>query len=226
LVPKYGSKPSPPCTTARSGRLRFTRRPETVPGAYGYRNPNVFSEHLTVEASQVPIEFGIDEMLERLNDRYRWPVRYHDGQPSVEVILEDGDKTDVLFSAKDKYLIPELVHEYYNNGYTILVSRVQQIHKDVIRLSNIVNNFCGCEVNINAYFGRGTKSVSFPPHQHEYAVLVKNVTGVSEWLIDNRSKTLKDQDVLYFDAFIDHAVTKIIEPKFTLTCNLVRNNNV
>ena len=186
----------------------------------------MLSKNLIVEAAKVPIEFGINDMLERLNDRYRWPVRYYDGQPSVEVILEDGEKTDVLFSTKDKYLIPELVHEYYNNGYTILVSRVQQIHKDVIRLAKIVNNFCGCEVNINAYFGRGTKSISFPPHQHEYAVLVKNVSGVSEWEIGNDKHTLANQNVLYFDAFVDHAVTKIIEPKFTLTCNLVGGNNV
>ena len=194
-----------------------------MPGAYVYRNLIVFSKSLIAEAAQIPIEFGIEEMLERLNDRYRWPVRYHDGLPSVEVILEDGEKTDVLFSAKDKYLIPELVHEYYNNGYTILVSRVQKIHKDVISLSKIVNSFCGCEVNINAYFGQGTKSISFPSHQHEYAVLVKNITGVSEWVIGNENKILKDQDVLYFDAFVDHAVTKIVEPKFTLTCNLAES---
>jgi hypothetical protein len=174
------------------------------------------------EAAQISVEFGIDEMLERLNDRYRWPVQYHGGQPSIEVILENGDKTDVLFSTKDGYLIPELVHEYYNNGYTILVSRVQRIHKDVIRLSKIVDDFCGREVNINAYFGKGTKSISFPPHQHEYAVLVKNITGVSEWIIGGTQHTLKDQGTLYFDAFTDHAVTKIVEPKFTLTCNLIK----
>jgi hypothetical protein len=183
----------------------------------------MLSKDLTVEAAQISIGFGIDEMLDRLNDRYRWPCRYNNGQPSVEIILEDGNKTDVLFSNKDRYLIPELVHEYYNNGYTILVSRVQTLHKDIKSLANILNNFCSCEVNINAYFGLGTKSVSFPPHQHEYSVLVKNVLGISEWLIGGSNYTLKNQEVLYFDAYIDHAVTKIIEPKFTLTCNLGRN---
>jgi hypothetical protein len=194
-----------------------------VPGAYGYRSQRVFSQNLIDKATKISINFDIDEMLDRLNDRYRWPCRYHNGQPSVEIILEDGNKTDVLFSTRDGYLIPELVHEYYNNGYTILISRVQKLHKDIKCLGAVVDKFCGCEVNINAYFGQGTKSVSFPPHQHEYAVLVKNVMGISEWTIGGSDHTLKNQEVLYFDAFIDHAVTKIIEPKFTLTCNLVRN---
>jgi hypothetical protein len=182
----------------------------------------VCSENLTAEASKISIGFDINEMLERLNDRYRWPCRYNDGQPSVEIILEDGNKTNVLFSTRDGYLIPELIHEYYNNGYTILVSRVQKLHKDIKCLGAVVDKFCGHEVNINAYFGQGTKSVSFLPHQHEYAVLVKNVAGISDWVIDGNNHTLKNQEVLYFDAFTDHAVTKIIEPKFTLTCNLVR----
>lgn len=186
----------------------------------------MFSENLIVEASQISIGFDIDDVLEALNDRYRWPVQYHGGQPSVEVILEDGTKTDILFSRNDGYLVPKLVNDYYDKGYTILLSRVQMLHKDIRNLASVVNNFCNSEVNINAYFGKGTKSVSFLPHQHEYAVLVKNVVGVSEWEIAGDKHILDQQNVLYFDAFTDHAVTKIVEPKFTLTCNLVGGNCV
>ena len=177
---------------------------------------------LKSQTKDLVINFSIESMLEKLNDRYRWPINYQNGQPTVEVINEDGSKTDILFSSKDGYLIPDLVYKYYNQGYTILLSRVQNIHKDINKLSNVVNNFCNCEVNINAYIGKGTKSVSFPVHQHDYAVLVKNVVGVSEWLIGNNKHTLVNQDTLYFDAYTDHAVTKILEPKFTLTCNLIR----
>jgi hypothetical protein len=183
-------------------------------------------QHLINDASLVSIAFGIDDILEVLNDRYRWPGQYRDGQPSVEIILEDGSKTDVLFSKNDGYLVPELVNDYYDRGYTILLSRIQMLHKDIRNLASVVNCFCNCEVNINAYFGKGTKSVSFPPHQHEYAVLVKNVVGVSEWEIAGDKYTLGKQNVLYFDAFTDHVVTKIIEPKFTLTCNLVGGRDV
>jgi hypothetical protein len=193
-----------------------------VPDAYGYKSLNVFIENLTAETAKISIKFGIEDILEHLNDRYRWPFRYHGGQASIEVIMENGSKADVLFSMSDGYVIPELVREYYNEGYTIILSRVQKLHKDIRNLSNIVNNFCNCEVNINAYFGKGVKSTSFPPHHHEYAVLVKNVTGVSEWVIGNDVQILRDQNTLYFDPYIEHAVTKIIEPKFTLTCNLIK----
>ena len=177
------------------------------------------TQTLLYQAEQIKIQIDLDWILQSLADRYRWPVRYHDGQPSVEVILEDGSKTDILFQ-QDGYLNSEIVTKYFNEGYTILISRVQKMHPDIIKLGNLVDHYVNSEVNMNFYFGKGEKSVSFPPHRHKYPVMVKNVQGISEWLIGDRNYTLLDQGVLYFDAGTNHAVTKIIEPKFSITCNL------
>jgi hypothetical protein len=177
------------------------------------------TQTLLYQTEQIKIQIDLDWILQSLADRYRWPVRYHNGQPSVEVILEDGRKTDALFQ-QDGYLHSDTVMNYFNEGYTILISRIQKMHPDIRKLGNIVDHYVNSEVNMNFYFGRGKKSTSFLPHNHDYPVLVKNVQGISEWLIGNKNYTLSNQGVLYFDAGTDHAVTKIIEPKFSITCNL------
>jgi len=178
------------------------------------------TQTLLFQTEQIKIQIDLDWILQSLADRYRWPGRYHNGQPSVEVILEDGRKTDALF-LQDGYLHSETVINYFNEGYTILISRIQKMHPDIRKLGNIVDHYVDSEVNMNFYFGRGRKSISFLPHSHDYPVLVKNIQGISEWLIGDKNYTLNNQGVLYFDAGTDHAVTKIIEPKFSITCNLI-----
>jgi hypothetical protein len=158
--------------------------------------------------------------LEKIKDRYRWPITYFGGQPTVEVILEDGSKTNNLFLA-DGYVNSDLVIDAYDKGYTVLLSRIQKMHPDILNLGLQTDKYCNQEVNMNVYFGKGTSSVSFPSHTHEYAVLVKSIEGESEWVIGGETKLLKDQEAIYFDAYVPHAVTKIIRPKLTITCNLV-----
>jgi len=179
------------------------------------------SDSLKKEAQKLVMGFDTAWALEQLQDRYRWPIYYHYGQPSVEVILEDGSKTVDFFSHEDGYLIPEIVFDYYERGYTILLSRVQKLHKDIRALAALTDNYCGGEANMNIYMGKGTGSVSFPPHTHEYAVLVKSVEGESAWTVGKDEIIVSDQDALYFDAYVPHAVTSIVKPKLTITCNLV-----
>lgn len=167
------------------------------------------------------INFSFGYLVDRIKDRYRWPFRYYSGQPTVEIILEDGIKTDCIFSA-DGYVDPNQVLKYYEDGYTVLLSRIQTLHPDIINLAHIVNKYCNLEVNMNIYFGKGLSSVSFPKHTHEYPVLVKSVQGSSEWLIDNKNITLDGQKVIFFDKNIEHEVIKINSPKITITCNLIK----
>ena len=178
------------------------------------------SEDLKKITENIYINISSEWLLDRLKDRYRWPFTYSNGQPSVEVILENGSKTNNLF-LPDGYVNSDLVIDAYNKGYTVLLSRVQRIHPDVLNLGIQTDKYCGQEVNMNIYFGKGTSSVSFVKHTHEYAVLVKSVEGESEWVIGEETKILKDQEAIYFDAYVPHAVTKIVKSKLTITCNLI-----
>lgn len=176
-------------------------------------------EKLVQDTKELSINMSIDWLLNKIQDRYRWPFRYHCGQPTVEIILENGDKTDDLFY-QDGYLNSDLVLDYYEKGYTVLLSKVQTLHPDIIKLARILNEYCNSEVNMNIYLGKGTASVSFPTHTHAYAVLVKSVQGESEWVIGGRNLVVKNQDVVYFDAEVEHEVVRIASPKLTITCNL------
>lgn len=177
-------------------------------------------ENLINKAKDLPISLNSSKLLECLHDRYRWYFKYPCGQPTIEVILKNGTKTRQLF-LKDGFLDVDTAVDYYNKGYTLLLSRIQTLHPDIRRLREVVNCFVGKEVNMNIYFGKGLESVSFPEHTHEYAVLVKNVEGESEWVIGGKKIQLCGQEVLYFDKHILHAVTSISKPKLSITCNLV-----
>lgn len=179
-------------------------------------------ETLINTAKNINVGISTNWLLERLQDRYRWPVSYFYGQPTVEVILEDGSKTHSLF-LKDGYVDSNLVLDFYEKGYTVLLSRMQRIHPDIIKLAKLTDNYSSFECNMNIYFGKGLKSISFPRHTHDYAVLVKSVEGESEWEIGKETKILKNQDVIYFDSHTPHWVKKIVYPKLTITCNLGRS---
>lgn len=166
------------------------------------------------------VDVDIPSMLDRIDDRYRWPVRYHDGQPTVEVLLEDGSKTDSLFSPLDGYVIPELVRDHYHQGRTLIISRVETLFATVRDLTRRLEQCCDHPVTINAYLGTGTSTVSFKPHSHDYAVLVKNLQGQSIWQVDAELITVRDQDVLYLPKGTVHEVLSIVLPKLSLTCNL------
>jgi len=181
---------------------------------------NCSHEKLMRDVTNLEISFDANWLLESLLDRYRWPGQYIGGQPTIEVILENGDKTNCLFG-DDGYLVPEVAISYYNQGYTLLFSRIQRLHNSLRSLSDLINAHVRDEVNMNIYFGTGGKSISFPLHTHDYPVIVKNVQGTSEWIIGDETEVVANQEAVYFGAEVPHAVTKILTPKLSITCSMV-----
>lgn len=167
----------------------------------------------------INIDITEKKLLDSLDNRKRWPMFYPWGQPSVEIILNDGDKAQDFFDA-DNLVMPEKLKAYYEEGYTLIFSNIGELFDDFKKVSDALNDTFGRKFNINAYFGKGTKSVSFKKHVHEYPVLVKNVFGESDWIIQDEHMTLEGQNVLFFNAFTEHEVIQIKSPKLSLTCNL------
>jgi hypothetical protein len=163
-----------------------------------------------------------DMMLERLADRTRWPIWYQWNQPTLQII-ENGEIKTPDYYKTDSYIDSKKVIDYYNQGYTLVLAHVNYLFKDINSISDILSEYFKKEININAYFGKGTKTVSFLKHKHNYPVLVKSVFGSSEWIIDKKNVNLNNQDVIYFNTGIDHEVTKIHSTKLSLTCNLEKN---
>jgi hypothetical protein len=148
-------------------------------------------------------------------DSYRWPFKYLDGQPTVEVV---GVSAKVLFF-ENGYVNKDAVEYYYNEGHTIIISRVNLITEELREYSKIIQKDCQ-SININIYMSKGKKIVSIPLHNHEYDVIVKNVKGSSSWMVNGERIILKNQNTLCLPKFTNHEVVEIHIPKISLTCNL------
>lgn len=170
---------------------------------------------------QKKINISKNDILERLRDRYRWPVCYSWNQPTVEAIMPDGSKLHRELFLEDGYLSSEYAMSLYQSGYTILLSNIGSLFNDFFFVQNVLNKALSKHVNINLYAGEGLKSVSFPSHTHDYDVLVKNVSGKSFWIVDDQHIILENQKTLFVPKFSRHAVTSIVGDKISLTCNLI-----
>jgi mannose-6-phosphate isomerase-like protein (cupin superfamily) len=176
-------------------------------------------DNLVKTINNKKINLTEEMILERFLDRMRWPKEYHDGQPSLECIKEKGIKHQDFFK-QDGYLDSEKCIKTYEEGYTLILSNCGGLTRDIWIIQQLINSYCKSFRNCNLYLGSGRKSVSFPKHTHDYAVLVKNIYGESEWLIGGEKRTLKNQDCLFFDKNTEHEVINIESSKLSLTCDL------
>tara|TARA_R100001510_G_C7628196_1_gene187610 strand:- start:596 stop:1141 length:546 start_codon:yes stop_codon:yes gene_type:complete len=160
------------------------------------------------------------QVLERFYDRFRWPILYPWGQPSVEAINEDGDNYQDFFW-KDNYIDTDKCIKTYLDGYTLILSNIGGFCTDTWEIQWMISDYFKKEVNCNFYLGKGKKSVSFDKHSHEYSVLVKNIYGKSKWIIEEQEINLQNQDCVWFDKDVEHQVLSIDNKKLSMTCNIM-----
>lgn len=160
------------------------------------------------------------QVLERFYDRFRWPINYPWGQPTIEAINENGTKHQEFFW-KDGFVDPDKCIQTYLDGYTLILSNIGGFCKDTWEIQTLINEYFKIYVNCNFYFGNGKKSVSFDKHSHEYSVLVKNIYGKSEWMIDKQQINLQNQDCVWFNKNVEHQVLRIDSNKLSMTCNIM-----
>lgn len=180
-------------------------------------------ENVIKQIADVTINVSETDVFDRIRDRYRWPYEYpydKESQPSIECINADGT-THRNFFKKDGWVDSDKVIDLYLEGHTLILSRVHMLFPELTKISLLIANSFGKEVNGNAYFSKGKKSVSFDYHSHHYPVLVKNVFGISKWVVKDEEIIMRDQGVLYFEADIMHMVTEILQPKLSVTFNII-----
>ena len=179
-------------------------------------------EYQVQQLARINVEITEKDILDRIQDRYRWPYSYpydQSPQPSIECINADGT-THQDFFHKDGWLDSEKAIGLYQEGYTLILSRVHMLFPDTIPIALALGQYVGKEINGNAYFSKGLKSVSFDAHSHDYPVFVKNIYGKVKWVIDNNEVILQKQDSVFFKEHTTHQVTEIIEPRLSITFNL------
>jgi hypothetical protein len=168
-----------------------------------------------------PLRITEDMVLERIRDRYRWPKSYPTGCPTIERIARaDGYKEQDFFSPIDECLMYDKFLNLYKQGHTFVISGVQYLFNDIAAITDKLNKEFGIEINSNMYISKGSKVVSYPYHEHDYAVIIKNIDGRSKWMIDNKEYILEDQNVFFIDKFKWHCVKEIDNFKLSITFNL------
>jgi hypothetical protein len=168
-----------------------------------------------------PLRITEDMVLERIRDRYRWPKSYPTGCPTIERIARaDGYKEQDFFSPIDECLLYDKFLNLYKQGHTFVISGVQYLFNDIATITDKLNKEFGIEINSNMYISKGSKVVSYPYHEHDYAVIIKNIDGRSKWVIDDKEYILEDQNVFFIDKFKWHCVQEIDNFKLSITFNL------
>lgn len=178
------------------------------------------SQQLAEICYHAPLPITESMVLERLQDRYRWPYDYSRDRrsPSVERI---ADSTGALlrdFYLEDGYIDSSRITDLYLQGSTLVITGVQTLFPCLSNLTAVLADAVGLsEVTAVFYMACRSHSQSYPYHSHDHDVLVRNLQGSSQWLIDGTEYQLKDQSVFFIGAGKQHCCTRVEDLKLTVT---------
>ena len=138
----------------------------------------------------------------------------------MSVINHAKNETNYLYE-NDGYLNYPKVKRMYDLGFTIQTPHILDLTKDLRELNEKLFDIRGCDTVGNFYFSKGTDNLpSFPPHTHDYNVVVKPIYGQAEWLVGEDTFTAGPDDVVFIPAKCPHAVIRGEEPRLSITFNL------
>ena len=160
-----------------------------------------------------------NDVLNFLKNKKRWPLSYPWGQPSVEVIDTDSSTHQEFFS-NDSFIDYDECKKYYDLGYTIIISNILDLNNDLRLLNKKLYDETGLAINGNFYFSKPGQVASFKKHNHVYDVIVKQIYGESEWLLNDKPIKLKDGNVCLVPKNTYHQVINKTSNKLSLTLNI------
>lgn len=161
-----------------------------------------------------------EDVLNFLKIKHRWPFRYLGGQPSVEIIAEDGSSVSTVFFQLDSYLDYDKWKHFYDLGFTTIISNTFDLNDELRNLNKKLTDETGLRLNCNMYFSKPGKLPSFPYHDHKYDVIVKQIYGSSEWRLGDKHFTLTSENTCIIPKNTSHQVLSKNENKLSLTINI------
>ena len=156
-----------------------------------------------------------EKILDLLQIRYRW------ARGSIETINACG-RVSMDYYSNDGSLDFYKWKKLYDLGFTSHITDVMDVTSELRELDNKLFEVRGSRTISNFYIGKGnsTSRVSFPPHNHDYHVIVKPIYGVCTWLIGNETQKVGPGDIIVLPSYTPHAVLDAPEPRLSLTLNL------
>ena len=160
------------------------------------------------------VTFTEDDIINFIKMRRRWP------HGTLSVINYTHGKNNYVYEC-DGYLNYPKVKELYDLGFTIQAPHVLDLTEELRELNSKLYKIRGTETVGNFYFSKGTTNMaSFPPHTHDYNVVVKPIYGQAEWLVGEDTFIAGPGDVIFIPMECPHAVIKGEEPRLSITFNL------
>ena len=168
---------------------------------------------------ETSIKINENDVFNFLKIKKRWPHHYPWNQNTVE-ILANNKKLQSPFFDGDGYLNYDKWKRYYDLGFTTIISNVLDLNEDLRIMNKKLTSNTGLQINGNFYFSLPGQIPSFDYHDHDYDVIVKQIYGISEWVVDNKSFELKPNQSCIIPKTIKHKVVNKKEKKLSLTINL------
>jgi len=162
------------------------------------------------------------DVLNFLKVRRRWPHSYPWGQPAIEIITNKGESVNHYDLFKhDGFINFDIFKSYYDEGFTAIISNVLDLTAELRSLERKLTLGFGSPINANFYISKGnkTQTASFPAHEHEYEVIVKQLHGSSDWLVGGKSLVTHKNDVIVIPTGTQHQVVTVPEERLSLSIN-------
>ena len=178
-------------------------------------------DKLSKEIKKFNIKITEKDILNFLQIEKRWPINYLSSQPSVEIINNLGLNSNRDMFNQEGYLDYIKWKNFYDLGYTTIISNVLDLNEDLRHLNNkIIQKQLGSKVNGNFYFSKPGQLPSLLEHKHNYSVIVKQIYGEGYWKINKKEVILKPQETVLIPAGCLHQVFKVLENRLSLTINI------
>jgi len=163
-----------------------------------------------------------NDIFDFLKIRNRWPIKYQWGQPTIEIISQFNLNSSNDFFDLNGLFIYERWIQYYNMGFTTVISNVLDLNSQLRELQEKIFAYTGSKINGNFYFSSGSANhrVSFPPHKHDYNVIVKPIYGKSKWNISGKDLEISNKSLL-IPLGEEHSVYECVDKKLSLTLNIL-----
>jgi len=169
-----------------------------------------------------PLNLNEDDIFNFLKIKKRWPIKYYNEQPTIEIINQLGNKIFNFFDVSG-YLNFYEWKKIYDLGFTSIISNILDLNEDLRNLNKKIKKEIGNDVNANFYVNNDNnfkKKSSFDLHNHNYDVIVKQIYGNSLWKIDDLEQWIYPNDVIIIKKCTNHQVLKTENKRLSLTINI------
>ena len=172
-----------------------------------------------VDDHQISLEE--EDIFDFLRITHRWPPKYPWGQSSIEIIAQYQDTQQPFFNWSDGQFVFDEWKKLYDMGFTSIISSILDLNVELRSLRDKIFQYTGTYINGNFYFGIGSTKhrVSFPPHSHDYNVILKPLYGKPVWQLSG-SEFESSKKSFLIRAGESHSVSKCVDKKLSLTLNI------